>query len=384
MTARSRSQPTHPTAERSAPRRLLWLLALLVLLGHGWLLDTIPLAVNVGPAMAPLHPTTLVFNTRRIEVPPVKAVQLAQAAPTQPKPVLIQKPKKLPPTVAAAEPLIPPAEVAAPTLETSSIEPVQSLPAEPIEPVASQQTAADSTNDSTTADKTTAELPVANEQPPPQAQVSFNIPGSVRLKYQMTGLSRGLNYHATGVMTWLQDGSRYEATMVVSAFLIGSRSLNSVGDITVDGLAPKRFADKSRSELAAHFQPDKRTITFSANTPDAPWKRGAQDRLSVFFQLASLLAGQSDSFPQGTKIPIYTAGQRDVDTWTFSVAGHEELNLPHGTVTAIKLSRDLRQEFDQRVEAWFAPSLGYWPVRIKVTQPGGDYIDQQLSSSGPP
>jgi hypothetical protein len=362
----------------------LWLLALLVLLGHGWLLDTIPLAVNVGPAMAPLHPTTLVFNTRRIEVPPVKAVQRAQAAPTQPKPVLIQKPKKLPPTVAAAEPLIPPAEVAAPTLETSSIEPVQSLPAEPIEPVASQQTAADSTNDSTTADKTTAELPVANEQPPPQAQVSFNIPGSVRLKYQMTGLSRGLNYHATGVMTWLQDGSRYEATMVVSAFLIGSRSLSSVGDITVDGLAPKRFADKSRSELAAHFQPDKRTITFSANTPDVPWKRGAQDRLSVFFQLASLLAGQSDSFPQGTKIPIYTAGQRDVDTWTFSVAGHEELNLPHGTVTALKLSRDPRQEFDQRVEAWFAPSLGYWPVRIKVTQPGGDYIDQQLSSSGPP
>ena len=172
--------------------------------------------------------------------------------------------------------------------------------------------------------------------------------------------------------------------MVVSAFLIGSRSLSSVGDITVDGLAPKRFADKFRSELAAHFQADKGKITFSANTPDAPWKRGVQDRLSVFFQMASLLAGHPEGFPPGTKIPIYTAGQRDVDTWTFRVANQEDLSLPYGAMKAIKLTRDPRQEFDQRVEVWFSPSLNYWPVRIKITQNSGDYIDQQLSSSGPP
>jgi len=166
--------------------------------------------------------------------------------------------------------------------------------------------------------------------------------------------------------------------------LLGSRSLESMGDITADGLAPKRFADKGRRELAAHFQADKGKISFSANTPEAPWKRGAQDRLSVFFQLASLLAGQPAGFPLETKIPIYTVGPRDVDTWTFTVAGEETLDLPHGAVKAIKLTRDPRREFDQRVEAWFAPSLGYWPVRMKVTQHGGDYIDQQLSSSGLP
>ena len=200
----------------------------------------------------------------------------------------------------------------------------------------------------------------------------------------MTGLSRGLTYHANGVMVWRQDGSRYDASLVVSAFLIGSRSLESTGDITPDGLAPKRFADKSRSELAAHFQADKGKITFSANTPDAPWQRGAQDRLSVFFQLASLLAGEPAGFPLGTKIPLYTVGQRDVDTWTFSVAGPDELQLPYGPVSAIKLIRDARKEFDQSVEVWFAPALGHLPVRIKLTQNNGDYIDQQLSSSGPP
>ena len=49
--------------------------------------------------------------------------------------------------------------------------------------------------------------------------MAISIPGSVRLKYKLTGLSRNLNYHANGEMTWLRDGNRYEASMVVSAFL---------------------------------------------------------------------------------------------------------------------------------------------------------------------
>jgi hypothetical protein len=380
MTDSPVSHPAHPQAPRFAPYRLLGLLALLVMLVHWWLLGTIALEVTVEPAIKPLNPTALVFNTRRIEVPPVTVAQ--------PKPVLIQKPKTQTPKVAAEpmtlesitpESMIPLPTVAEVSPETPPAAPEQSLSAENANPSAA---ATDIPKAESPAAPATTETTRTNETPTVQA--NFNIPGSVRLKYEMTGLSGGFTYHATGVMTWLQDGSRYDANMVVSAFLIGSRSLSSVGDITLDGLAPKRFADKGRNELAAHFQADKRKITFSANTPDAPWKRGVQDRLSVFFQLASLLAGQPDGFPMGTKIPIYTAGQKDAVTWTFSVAGHEEMNLPQGPVTAIKLTRDPRQAFDQRVEAWFAPSLGYWPVRIKVTQQSGDYIDQQLSSSGPP
>ena len=384
MTDSTIPQSAKPPAVRSAPRRVLWLLALLVVVGHWLLLDAIPRDLTIGPATDPMHLKTLVFNTRRIEVPPVKVVQAVQTAPTPPKPVLIQKPKKRPLKDTVVEPVMPPVVVAEVAAETIPADPEPTLPAEP--PVSVQPAAENATPASAAIDVPTVE-PV--EAPPsvketPTAQANLTIPGSVRLKYEMTGLSRGLTYYASGEMTWRQDGSRYEATMVVSAFLIGSRSLSSLGDITVDGLAPKRFADKFRSEQVTHFQADKGKITFSANTPDAPWKRGAQDRLSVFFQLASLLAGEPDRFPPGTKIPMYTAGQKDVDTWTFSISGSEVLNLPYGPVTAVKLTRDPRQAFDQRVEAWFAPSLGYWPVRIKITQHEGDYLDQQLSGSGPP
>ncbi len=208
----------------------------------------------------------------------------------------------------------------------------------------------------------------------------LQLPKPARLHYDITGQSRGLGYRASGVLDWQQDGSRYDARLVASVFFLGNRTLSSQGDVTADGLAPTRFADKARSEQAAHFQADKGRITFSANTPDAPWQRGAQDRLSVFFQLAGMLAGQAEGVATGTRIPVYTASARSADTWTFLVDDIESLSLPAGTMPAIKLTRQSRLDYDQLVEVWFAPSLSYWPVRIKLTQRNGDFVDQQLAS----
>jgi hypothetical protein len=37
--------------------------------------------------------------------------------------------------------------------------------------------------------------------------------------------------------------------------------------------------------------------------------------------------------------------------------------------------------FDDTVELWLAPSMGYLPVRIRITQPNGDFADMQLRSA---
>lgn len=202
---------------------------------------------------------------------------------------------------------------------------------------------------------------------------------SVLLKYKATGASKGLTYRADAELVWKNAGSQYEASMKVSALFIGSRSMTSAGQITPTGLAPTRFADKFRSEQAAHFEADKGKITFSANTPDLPWIEGAQDRVSVFLQMGGMLAGKPDAFPAGSSITLYTAGPRDADTWTFTVETEEKLSLPNGEVTALKLTRMPRREYDQKVEVWYAPSLGYLPVRNRITQQNGDFVDQQLS-----
>ena len=128
--------------------------------------------------------------------------------------------------------------------------------------------------------------------------------------YKMVGMAKNLNYQADAELAWKTDGDSYQAMMKVSAFLVGSRSMTSVGKITAAGLAPTRFADKFRNELAAHFEADKGKITFSANTPDAPWIEGVQDRVSVFLQLGGMLAARPQDFPAGSNITFLTIGPR--------------------------------------------------------------------------
>ena len=46
-------------------------------------------------------------------------------------------------------------------------------------------------------------------------------------------------------------------------------------------------------------------------------------------------------------------------------------------------SRAPRRPFDTRLELWIAPSMNYLPVRIRVTQSNGDFVDQKLRASEP-
>ena len=104
-----------------------------------------------------------------------------------------------------------------------------------------------------------------------------------------------------------------------------------------------------------------------------------QDRVSVFLELAGMLAANPTGYLQGSDITFLTIGPREADTWSFGTEAEENLDLMNAPMPSLKLSRKPRKEFDQKVEIWFAPSLGYLPVRSRTTQHGGDLIDQQLT-----
>ena len=213
---------------------------------------------------------------------------------------------------------------------------------------------------------------------------AFKAPDSALLKYQAQGQAKGFNYWASAELNWQQDGKDYEARLEVSAFLLGSRVQVSKGTLGAEGIMPTRFSDKTRNELAAHFQRDKGIISFSANSPDAPLLKGAQDRLSVVLQLSSLLAADPTRFPPGTMLSFQTVSQREAEVWQFLVEKEEFLQLPFGDIGAIKLNRKPRREFDQHIELWFAPTLGYLPVRLRITNANGDYVDQLLNKAEKP
>jgi hypothetical protein len=210
--------------------------------------------------------------------------------------------------------------------------------------------------------------------------LALAVPGSARLSYQVTGRARGFDYSASAQLDWQHDGQRYQARLVISSFPLPSRSQNSVGEIGPDGLSPRRYSDRSRGEVAVHFQPELSRITFSANGTPAIWQPGAQDRLSLSLQLAAMIAGDTAHFTPGTKVTVLTAGTRSAEPWEFTVMGTESLSLPIGTQNALRLRREPRHQYDQTVEIWFAPALGHLPARILLSQGNGDLVDQRLAS----
>lgn len=390
------------TAQPSPMWRRLAALTALVTAAHLLVLQASP--ASMGLKLTPDTAGNKAFATRRIEAPP-EAVAIA-ARPEKPSVAAqtLQKaaanPKIQPNQSVAQENRVSPAidSIADPVTTPAAESPVASVPAD-----VSVTFAPPAANPASQPVSAAAAAPTAitarAELPKPTLVTAVNLPGSARLQYKMTGTSKGLTYYANAELNWSNSGSQYEAAMKVSAMFVGSRSMSSVGQITPSGLAPTRFADKSRSELAVHFDADKGKITFSANTPDAPWIEGAQDRVSVFMQLAGMLAAGptaangtsgsggstgSSGFPVGSSITVYTLGPREADTWTFVVEADEKLQLPYGELGTLKLSRKPRREYDQKVEIWYAPSLGYLPVRNRITQQNGDFIDQVLTDLGKP
>jgi hypothetical protein len=202
-------------------------------------------------------------------------------------------------------------------------------------------------------------------------------PGSTQLTYDVSGSIRGVGYTAQGTLDWTVNDGRYDARMSVRMPLIGSRVQTSTGRLGPAGLQPERFADKARSERAAHFEPEQQRIRFSNNAPEAALQPGAQDRLSVFLQLASRFNAAPQ--PAGQVIELQVAGTGDADVWRFLVGEETMLNLPAGELRTRRLVREAPGPRDTQVEMWLAPALDHLPVRIRLTQASGDQVDQQLS-----
>ncbi|WP_326535647.1 DUF3108 domain-containing protein [Pseudorhodoferax sp.] len=363
----------------SHSRRPLLVLGVGVTLAHLVALQQLPAMLE-----PPDPAQTRAFITRSIVVqPPPPVVAAAPAPAPAPPPPRKARPRPAPPPPAAdARP-----EPAADT--TIAEAPAPAEPAPPPEQAVAQAPQEAASQPEPPMEAASAPSPAvfgpAPEVPAPPTALALAIPGSVRLKYTLTGEAKKQTYHALGELLWLQDGKTYDARLEYSAFLIGSRVRTSSGKLTERGLEPARFSDKWRKrDLAAHFERDKGQVSFSANTPSAPLLPDAQDQLSVLLQLSSVVAGDPARYGPGSSITVPVVGPRDTDVWTFTLHGEELLYLPYDNVQTLKLTRNPRREFDQKVEAWLAPSLAYMPVRVRITQPNGDFVDQQLRTVDSP
>lgn len=376
-------------------RRILVILLLTVVVGaaHWWLLNDLPWGQTT--AKAPTTDTAPVFDTRSIAPPP--------PPPPPPKPAPAPKPR---PPAPAPQPAPPPAPAPVPEPVAAPEPTPDAMPepagnnaaagAAPVPAEAAPSTTPASADDED--DEDSASSPPGNANAPPQGislraapgqprqtDLAYQAPPAQQLVFQVQGQVKGFSYSASARLRWQPQGPSYQASQEISAFLLGTRSQASRGQITASGLQPDRFEDRARKKLrAASMDWVAGLARFEPEAPLARIAPGTQDRLSVFLQLAGLLAAAPQRYPAGAEITLPTASTKAVEPWTFQMHGAEPLELPGGALDTLRLERLPRNGRDQKAELWLAPALGYLPVRIRLSESNGDYADLRLQSHSSP
>jgi hypothetical protein len=186
-----------------------------------------------------------------------------------------------------------------------------------------------------------------------------------------------LRYTGSGTLQWSQNANHYDARLEISAWGFRVRTWTSTGALGTQGLQPTRFGDTARGpELITRFERDKNRITFSSGDGDLPLLAGAQDKLSALLQLSAIVGTDPQRYGAGgTSITFQAADTHRAELWEFKVSAPETLELADGGVRATKLTKEANPEFDQKIEVWLAAAAGYLPVRIRITEANGNFVD---------
>ena len=377
------SHATRPLGTESQQRRALAVLVALVLGVHLWLL------LSSGAGVWRLQPESQKLGPLQTRVLSSGVPQTTPTIPStdKPKQVAPAKPKApestSPPTsadISAVASSVLPAPVESPVLPKSD-QPSEALPnlsqqAPPTEEVAPLPP------------ETVA---VTNTPLPPPSNALTAKPGdfppNIQINYTLTGQERGLTYHASGSLKWQTQATpdapsatpapkAYEAELRVRAFLVGSRVWRSTGILTENGLSPVRYSDSGRGERAAHFDTTQNKISFSGNTPGVALQPGAQDQVSLFIQMAATVAAKN--FKLGSELNVQTATARDAVNWVLTLKSEELIEVDGKQLATQRWVCLPRGKFDSQIEMWLSQSHGGLPVRIKITQVTGNFIDMEM------
>ena len=206
------------------------------------------------------------------------------------------------------------------------------------------------------------------------------------MSYTLVGDYRG-PVQGKARVEWLRSGNRYQVHLDVRVGAdfapLMSRRMSSDGLLTEAGLKPLRYDEETRVLLrevrrqTIFFEPERIVLPRGGAQPTVP---GVQDTASQFVQLSWMFTLQPQLLRAGQTVELPLALTRRVDRWVYDVVGEEVLDLPVGPVKAWHLKPRLQSKTssDLAVETWFAPSLQYLPVRIRIRQDEASFIDLTL------
>ncbi len=350
----------------------LALLAALVLLAH---LAALEWFGRQADAISGLRDMGPVFFTRMLQPqapPPVVAA--APAAPAKPKPRAAPRPR---PKASEPKPLPEPAVVAQaepPPPEPLLPEPEPVLPEPPAEepPLAEALPPAEPPVAAASAPQPAASAAVATAPAEPSLDT---WPTDTRLTYQLTGHWRGPLYGDARVQ-WQRDGEHYQVRLDVKVQPLFTQVLTSQGEVSAAGLVPRVYEElRPGKRRFAHFG-DEVLVLERGKTAKRP--PGVQDTASQFVELTHRFATGRAKLEVGGTVEVWLARPGNVDLWTYDIVAMEALRTPRlGEVEAFHLKpRPIANPRGNiTAEMWFAPTLQYLPVRIKVVMGDEAHLD---------
>jgi hypothetical protein len=222
----------------------------------------------------------------------------------------------------------------------------------------------------------------ASAQEHPSIKRAVDLPPSADLTFDIQARKKGISLSGRAQLGWRVGSGRYSVSNTASAQLLGKILENrSEGLIDVYGLAPLQFREKRfrKAETIARFDRAARTVGFNDGDQTYRLTGGEQDRGSVQWQLAAVGRAAPESFIAGSEWKFFVAGRRDAEAWTFKVVGREPLKTGMGTVQAVHLVKTpAPDEKGQKIDLWLAPTLEWYPVKLRFSEDDGEYVEQTL------
>jgi len=216
----------------------------------------------------------------------------------------------------------------------------------------------------------------------PVARRSVSLPPPADLVYAVKGSNHGIPLMGVGTVSWRHGDGKYSLLTEARSGLFGKvLEHRSEGTLDEYGLAPATYYEKRirKQPTTTRFDRSAQRIEFQDGKTSYPIRGGEQDRSSVPWQLLALARATPEKFSPGSEWRFFVAGRRDGEAWTFRVVGNETLATDMGELKVVHVTRKaMKNDHGQHVDLWLAPTLDWYPARIRYQEADGDSFEQVL------
>lgn len=219
---------------------------------------------------------------------------------------------------------------------------------------------------------------VEKKDPPPPLPTppQDDWPVDTRLSYKLTGYYRG-PIGGEGRVQWQRQGATYQVRVELDLSNVTIFTMTSQGQVAPEGLTPSAYEEKRLGTKPLQVTMERQGIRLD-NGQRVERPEQAQDTASQFVELGHRFATGRAPLQVGSSVQLWLARPSAAAEWTYDIVALDTIQSARlGAIEAYHLKpRPLdNPNGPVTAEMWFAPSLQYLPVRIKITMNAETWVD---------